>query len=134
MLVSDSGYSNEHLVLEYLRYFILYIKAGAHSDTPIKFLFIDGHISHRTPDFVLLADKYRVILYTFPSHLTHAMQPLDVGVFQLYKHWHKKTIQHIIRNLDIDYNIASFLRDLTEIRYNTFKIGTVKNAWKKAGI
>jgi hypothetical protein len=62
------------------------------------------------------------------------MQPLDVGVFQLYKHWHKKTIQHIIRNLDIDYNIASFLRDLTEIRYNTFKIGTVKNAWKKAGI
>jgi hypothetical protein len=62
------------------------------------------------------------------------MQPLDVGVFKPYKHWYKQAIQHAIRNLNIEYNIASFIRDLTEIRHNTFKIGTVKNAWKKAGI
>ena len=132
MLLSESGYTNDQLAIIYLRHFIQYIKAGL--DTPKKLLLIDGHASHRTPDFVLLAHKYQILSYAFPSHLTHVMQPLDVGIFQPYKHWHRKAIQHALRNLNIDYNITSFLRDLTGIRHNTFKIGTVKNAWKKTGI
>jgi len=72
--------------------------------------------------------------YPFPSHLTHVMQPLDVGVFQPYKHWHKKAIQHAMRALDVDYNIASFFRDLTEIRANTFKKGTIQGAFREAGM
>jgi hypothetical protein len=118
--------------MDYLRHFIQYIKAGL--DTPKKLLLIDSHASHRTPDFILFIYEYQILSYAFPSHLTHVMQLFDVSVFQPYKHWHKKAIQHAIRSLDIDYNIISFLRDLTEIRYNTFKIGTVKNAWKKAGL
>jgi hypothetical protein len=103
-------------------------------DSPMKLLLMDGHINHSAPDFVLLAHENYIIPYTFPSHLTHVMQPLDVGVFQPYKYWHKQAIQHATRSLNVDYNIASFLRDLTKIRHSTFKIGTVKNAWKKAGI
>jgi hypothetical protein len=132
VLLSDTGYINERLGVKYLEYFILYIKASF--ITSVKFLLMDSYISYCAPEFVLLAHQHHIILYTFPSHLTHVMQPLDVGVFQLYKHWYKKVIQHAMYNLDISYNIVFFLRDLTEIRYNTFKIGTVKNAWKKAGI
>jgi hypothetical protein len=62
------------------------------------------------------------------------MQPLDVGVFQPYKHWHKKAVQHAMRNLDIDYNVASFFRDLPEIRTNTFKKGTIIGAFRESGI
>jgi hypothetical protein len=39
-----------------------------------------------------------------------------------------------MRNLDLDYNIASFMRDLTEIRAETFKKGTIHSAFRKAGI
>jgi hypothetical protein len=132
MLLSESDYSNKQLVIEYLRYFIQYTKAGL--DTPKKLLLMDSHANHRTPDFVLLVYEHQIIPYAFPSYLTHVMQPFDVSIFQPYKHWHKKAIQHVLQNLNINYNITSFLRDLTEIRHNTFKIGTVKNAWKKTGI
>jgi hypothetical protein len=39
-----------------------------------------------------------------------------------------------MHNLDIDYNVASFLRDLGEIRNNTFKKGTIIEAFRKAGM
>jgi hypothetical protein len=62
------------------------------------------------------------------------LQPLDVGVFQPYKHWHTKAVQHAMRNLNLDYNIASFMRDLLEIRAETFKKSTIHSAFQKAGI
>src|SRR5277367_573412 len=39
-----------------------------------------------------------------------------------------------MRNLDLDYNIASFMRDLSEIRAETFKKGTIHSAFEKSGI
>ena len=54
--------------------------------------------------------------------------------FSPFKYWHQKAIKHVIRSLDIDYNVGLFLRDLTEIRRNTFRIGTVKKAWREAGL
>jgi hypothetical protein len=39
-----------------------------------------------------------------------------------------------MRNLDLNYNIASFMQDLTEIRAETFKKRTIYSAFEKAGI
>src|SRR5277367_1245210 len=39
-----------------------------------------------------------------------------------------------MRNLDLDYNVASFMRDMQEIRAETFKKGTIHSAFRKAGI
>jgi hypothetical protein len=39
-----------------------------------------------------------------------------------------------MRNLDLDYNIASFMQDLHEIRAETFKKSIIHSAFKKAGI
>jgi hypothetical protein len=57
-----------------------------------------------------------------------------VGIFHLYKHWHKKAVQYATRNLDLDYNISSFFRDLSLIRENTFKPTTIIHAFKNAGM
>jgi hypothetical protein len=43
-------------------------------------------------------------------------QPLDVSVFQLYKYWYKKAVQHAMYSLDLDYNVASFMHDMQEIQ------------------
>jgi hypothetical protein len=50
------------------------------------------------------------------------------------KHWHSKAIQHTLETLDLDYTIGSFLRDLPEIRAQTLKKKTIKNAFEQAGI
>jgi hypothetical protein len=39
-----------------------------------------------------------------------------------------------MRNLDLDYNIASFMHDLHEIRKETFKKSTIHSAFEKARI
>src|SRR5258708_19714995 len=93
---------------------------------------MDNHGSHLTPQFVLLARANNIVPFTFPAHLTHCMQPLDVGVFQSYKHWHNKAIQCALESLDFEYTISSFLRDLPEIRHKTFKKMTIQHAFSSS--
>ncbi|RFU26737.1 hypothetical protein B7463_g9604, partial [Scytalidium lignicola] len=62
------------------------------------------------------------------------MQPLDVGVFQPYKHWHNKAIHNTTESLDFEYTMASFFRDLPDIREKTFKKSTIQHAFKKASM
>ena len=44
-------------------------------------LYLDGHQSHTTLGLVEEARDKGIVLYTFPPHTTHLLQPLDVGVF-----------------------------------------------------
>jgi len=62
------------------------------------------------------------------------MQPLDVGIFQPYKHWHDKAIQIAKAGQGVEYGLISFLRDLTSIQEKTFKRSTIKSAFKRSGM
>ena len=53
---------------------------------------MNNHESHETAEFAKLANDNHILSYSLISHLTHCMQPLDVGVFQPYKHWHDRVI------------------------------------------
>jgi hypothetical protein len=119
VLLLETGYTNSQLAMEYLEQFIRYTNVGP--DSYKRVILIDSDISYTTPELTIRTEQMNIIPYPFPSHLTYAMQPLDVAVFQTYKHWHKKAIQQAIRSLDIDYNIASFFQNLTEIRENNSK-------------
>ena len=44
-------------------------------------LFVDGHHSHLTLELIQYARSKGVHLFCFPPHLTHILQPLDVGVY-----------------------------------------------------
>ena len=132
VVLSEKGFTNNELGLRWLNHFIEHTRAGP--DQPWLMLLMDNHGSHDTLEFVQLARKNHVLPFSFPAHLTHVMQPLDVGVFQPYKHWHNQAVQRALVNLDFEYNIASFLRDLAGIRKLTFKSRTIKSAYRKAGI
>jgi hypothetical protein len=62
------------------------------------------------------------------------MQPLDVGVFQPYKHWQAIALQRALYRLEDNYNLESFLRDLPQIRRQTMTEGTIIHSFAKAGI
>jgi hypothetical protein len=83
---------------------------------------------------VLKAEENNILLFRFPSHLTHILQPLDVGIFRPWKHWHKQAVLNALQGLDLEYNIRSLFRDLAEIRKNTFKDHTIKNAFRDSGM
>jgi len=132
ILLSESGYTNDELAIIWLQHFIKETKSDGNSLW--KVMILDSHTSHMTPELRLMAAEYNIHLYTLPSHLTHVLQPLDVGIFQPYKHWHKEAVHLSIRKLDLKYTVSSFIRDLPEIRANTFKASTIIHAFKKSGI
>ena len=129
---SDSGYINNTIAMEYLDHLIEHSHAGPQKLW--KILLLDGHESHRTEEFQLKAANHHIKLFYFPSHLTHVLQPLDVGVFRPWKHYHNLAIQAALRSLDFDYTITSFFRDLTQIRSQTMQRHTITNAFKSSGM
>ena len=129
---SDSGYTNNSIGLSFLKHFIESTQSS--SSSPYKLLLFDGHDSHDTEEFKQLAKSHNIIILKFPPHLTHLMQPLDVGCFQTYKYWHKMAVHQAIRNLELNYNTASFLRDFPSFREKTFTEKTIVHAFQKAGM
>jgi hypothetical protein len=132
VVLSDSGYTNKEISLILLDYIALHTNAGL--DKRPKILLIDQHNSYIDPDFTIKATSYNIYLYPFSGHLIYILQPFDVGVFQLYKHWYKKTVQYTMYNLDLDYNIAFFIHNLYKIQAETFKKGTIYSVFRKAGM
>lgn len=132
IILSESGFTNDEIAIRFLTHFIRHTGAGPNQ--PHILLLMDNHGSHLTPEFVLLATNNSIVPFTFPAHLTHCMQPCDVGMFQTLKHQHSKAINYALDSLEFDYTISSFLRDLPEIRTQTFKKTTIKSAFQKSGI
>jgi hypothetical protein len=132
ILLSESGFISDILSYRFLEHFIQYTSVV--SDQPYKLLLIVNHGSHITSEFVLLATQNNIVPFSFPAHLTYCMQPLDVGIFQVYKYWHTKAIQTVLETLDFDYTVSSILWDLSEILFKTFIKQIVKGAFAKSGM
>src|SRR5204862_8296991 len=104
------------------------------SQSEWKLLLMNNHESHETAEFLKLANDNHILPYPLIPHLTHCMQPLDVGGFQCYKHWHDRASQNSLADLNFEYNIRSFIHDLPTIRENTFKKRTIRHAFRKSGM
>ena len=60
-------------------------------------LIYDGHGSHLTYNTVMLAIKNNIIIICLPPNCSHALQPLDVGVFKNLKVEWKKNVKQWFR-------------------------------------
>ena len=132
VLTSENGFTSDKIAIAYLEHYIANSDSGPDADW--KIMLMDNHGSHCTPEFVKLANENRIRPYPLIPHLTHCMQPLDVGVFQPYKHWHDMAIRDALAEFSLDYSLTHFLDDLTKIRDHTFKVDTIKHAFKKSGM
>jgi hypothetical protein len=132
IITTLTGYTNNVVALQYLEHLILHLQASL--TRPWKILLLNSHESHKTPKFQLLAQNNHIHPFYYPSHLTHALQPLDVSIFRPWKHYHKKAITNALRSLDFEYSISSFFRDLISIRQDTFKHHTIINSFKESGM
>ena len=74
---SGNGWVTQELYLKWFKFFIASIP-------PIRpvLLIEDGHASHTSIEVIELARDNDICL---PSHTTHLLQPLDVGVFKSLK-------------------------------------------------
>ena len=78
--VSDNGWITKELFYEWFKMF-------AEMIPPLRpvLLVLDGHGSHITIDVIKYAQSKEIHLLCLPSHTSHILQLLDVGVFKSFK-------------------------------------------------
>lgn len=129
---SPTGYISNEAMLEYLDHFIEFSDSGPGKEWSM--ILLDGHKCHYSDDFLMKAETNNIHLQIFPSHETHALQPLDVGIFRQWKHQQNKFINKALRQYDFKYSLTSFFRDVSEFRKIAMKEHTIKNSFSKPGI
>jgi hypothetical protein len=78
---SKSGWTNNDIGLQWLiQVFDRETKAKARRSW--RLLYVDGHASHVTLEFLKYCAEQKILLAQFPAHATHELQPLDVVVFK----------------------------------------------------
>jgi hypothetical protein len=76
-LISDSGFINTELFVEWLKHFTKFVKPSR--EDPVL-LILDNHILHCTLDAVILFTENFITLLSVPPHAGNMMQPLDRGL------------------------------------------------------
>lgn len=73
-MISESGYMNATLFVDYLKHFQNHVRATAENPA---LLIIDNHSSHITLEGITFARDNHITILTLPPHSSHQIQPLD---------------------------------------------------------
>jgi len=130
--LSDSGYSNDRFALKWLYHFEAF--SSKRQVGAWRLLILDGHESHTTREFITFCDEHQIILFCLPSHCTHLLQPLDVVVFQPYKHYHAEALDIATRTGCSQFDKVEFFTAIESIRMQTFKPTTILSAFRETGL
>ena len=129
---SPSGYSNDQLAYAHLLHFDEW--SSRRQVGVWRLLIFDGFGSHLTKEFIDYCDNRKIIPFGLPPHTSHLLQPLDVGVFQPFKHYHKEAVEMATRTGCTNFNKVEFLNAIHDIRVKTFRKSVILSAWEQLGL
>ena len=129
---SESGYNNDQLTMKWLVHFQRF--SGQRQSGVYRLLLLDGFGSHCTKEFIDHCHNHKIIPLCLLPHSSYLLQPLDVVVFQPYKHYHAAAVEAVTRMGCGDFDKPEFLDRIDSIRQQTFKISTVQSAFKATGL
>ena len=127
LATSSTGYSNNILNAKWIRHF--HTQTVSRQREVWRLLLLDGYTSHCTYKFITYCDAQKILPFNLPPHATHLLQPLDVVLFQLYKHWHAIAVDETTRTGCHDFNKIEFLAVIKSIRQLTFKSSSIKSSF-----
>lgn len=96
-------------------------------------LFIDSHESRRCPTALRALRDANIDVFTFPSHTSHILQPLDCGVNRSFKMKLRATKSIALHNT-IDQRRYHLIKIADKAAYDAMYSDTVLQAWAAAGI
>jgi hypothetical protein len=84
-------------------------------------------------DIVEYCWEHKIIVLCLPSHATHLLQPLEVGVFRHYQHWYGMEVAANSWHGKTGIGKHNFMEFLEPARQKTFQNGTIcSRAFKSA--
>lgn len=132
LATSPNGYTDDQLSLDWFDHWEKHSRPLDHNEK--RLLLVDNHGSHCTIEFFQRCVAANVILFLLPPHTTHYCQPLDVGIFQICKHFHQVDILRSINYGAVDYATLDFLDGLWYIRERALTKANILSSWKNTGL
>ncbi|KAE8207419.1 hypothetical protein CF319_g9607, partial [Tilletia indica] len=132
LAVSPNGYTDDIIALRWIKHFAA--RTAKMTKGSKRLLIFDGHGSHCTKQFLAVCEDNNIIPFSLPPHSSHVLQPLDVSVFQPYKHWHREAVDAATRTGCTNFSKTEFLAALNDIRIKALKPNTIKHGFRLTGI
>lgn len=79
-------------------------------------------------------EKKKILLFILTPYTSYLIQPLDIGIFQTFKHYYNEAVNLNIRIGNPKFSKHKFLQALRSIQRKTFKSSTIKHAFAKIGL
>jgi DDE superfamily endonuclease len=129
---SPKGWTSNALGLKWLQeYFEL---ATRPQNGRYRFLILDGHGSHLTPEFQDFCFQNKIILLCLPPHTSYLLQPLDIAVFSPLKHYFHHAVEKRLRTGTLRFPKTEFLETYEKIRPQALIVKNIKAEFWKAGL
>lgn len=96
-------------------------------------LMVDGHESRRSVEALRALSDANIDVFTFPSHTSHILQPMDCGINRAFKTKLNAQKSAAIRTT-VDERRTKLVELAARASYDAMYPGTVKEAWRTAGI
>lgn len=98
-----------------------------------RLLFLDGHASHITREAIKFRENNKIILLCLPSHFTHLLQPLGVGIFGPFALTYKRILEQSVRP-GAGYHIENFFVNVPKSKSRMSLKGTGLLSFQKIKI
>ena len=130
--VSENGWTNNALGLEWLKHFDAHTKArqvGVY-----RLLILDGHESHLNQDFKDYCLENKILTLCMPSHSSHILQPLDVVCFSPLKRKYSQRVRDLARRRVFHINKEGFLPAFKDAFFDVFTEENCRKAFEATGL
>lgn len=133
---SEKGWTNDKLGFKWLEIFDRYTKAKARQGRDWRVLWVDGHGSHLSMDFLLWSIEHRIHIAVYPSHSTHRLQPLDIGLFRPLASYYSTNLSNFIAVTRgyLSVGKREFFSLFWPAFEKAFSKKNIDSAWAKSGL
>ena len=101
-----------------------------------RLLFVDGHGSHVTTEFLQKALEKKILIAIYPPHTTHRLQPLDVGCFSPLATYYGQFLEAFTNDSEglTRMSKKDFFKLFWLAWQKAFTEANIKSSWKKTGL
>lgn len=130
---SPKGYTDTHISLSWIKNVFNPLTRARACGKP-RLLINDGFATHESADLLEFCFQNNIILCRLPSHTSHKLQPLDVGIFEPLKTAYREQVEQLYRGGAGVIGKQHFTLLYERARNAALTHSNVISAWSKAGL
>jgi hypothetical protein len=132
---SPSGWTSDEIGSKWLQE-LFETRTAAKARRNWRLLFVDGHGSHVTTDFLQKTLERKILIVTYPPHTAHRLQPLDVGCLAPLAAYYSQSLEAFSNSSEglTRMSQKDFFSVFWPAWQRAFTESNIKSSWKKTGL